>query len=689
MPPRSLTAVLRAVAHQAFYCGALCLFAQPAWALGLAGSSGAAVIGQPLDVTVQVRLDNGETLSAECVAAEVSFGEQRVPAQAVRATVEGAGTGAGSANAARIRVNTSAAVDEPVVDVLVSAGCGVRVSRRYLVLAANPNGAAPASQTVIVRPVSIAPPADTAATAGIAAATAAATAAAAAPAVVAGGTTKPATLAPLRPAPRPATAIVAPAAQSAAPVRSRLRMDFADDISKSSSSDAEAEAVGIEQAMQAVAEAASAARAIAEAASAANQRAANLELTVQQLRKEAQGQLDVNTRLRQQLERTDNVTRWTWLLALTSAALLALCMWLWQKLRKLQRQKSIQPGNDSALSSRAGPTSRQAAAPSSIVASETGPDTMAGEPPRTDAGVLDRGRATVPAKHHMAPAFSPAETWLPTLEKVVDPASLARPAAAAHVDAPESAVERTDPSLQSLQGARLALRDVSIEELIDLEQQADFFVALDQDDAAIGLLADHLRQTAGASPLPYLKLLEIYRRRGDRNDYERTRVRFNQRFNAYAPEWHVDLQSGRNLEDYPGILPRLCEVWPQPLDSMAELEALLFRKSRGEMFELPAYREVLFLYALARDLLEREASTSGKVDVLLPIASPAAMASASAFSPTAPVPFLELGKSTPRDALPLPDTPGAPLDFDISVDHGHKASIFDPLSESPQALRRP
>ena len=40
--------------------------------------------------------------------------------------------------------------------------------------------------------------------------------------------------------------------------------------------------------------------------------------------------------------------------------------------------------------------------------------------------------------------------------------------------------------------------------------------------------------------------------------------------------------------------------------SVAELEALLFRRGAGsEMFELPAYQEVLFLYQLARDLHDR------------------------------------------------------------------------------------
>jgi pilus assembly protein FimV len=655
---RLLTVVLPVLCGLAIGCGC----ALPAWALGLAGSSGAANIGQPLDIVVQARLDNGETLTAECVSAEVSFGEQRVAAQAVRTSVESAGSGAGSANAVRIRVSTTVAVDEPVVDVWVSVGCGVRVSRRYLVLAAASGAGvgSNASQTVIVRPIAITPPGD-------------AVQAVAVPLVAGSTTAAPA----VRAAPRVAAVAAAPV------VTSRLRMDFADAAP-------DTEAVTIEQAMQAVADAASAARAIAAAASAATQRANTLEATVQQLRVQAQMQLDVNERLRQQLAVADTAARWTWLLAVTSAALLALCVWLGRKVMRLQAgNKMVAPdsANMSMLSGRAGPPSKlpEMAEPATAASlAAAGPHT---EPQSNGAN----GRHSVPAWPAPAPAFSAPETWLPTLDSVVEPHAKSAPERKA-LEAPESAVERTDPTLQSLQGARLALRDVSIEELIDLEQQADFFVALDQDDAAINLLTDHLRQTAGGNPLPYLKLLEIYRRRGDRNDYERCRVRFNQRFNAYAPDWDVGLQSGRDLESYPGVVPRLQQVWGRPLDSMAELEALLFRKSRGELFDLPAYREVLFLYAIARDLLDREATDAGQVDVLLPIAATATALAMppQAFSATAPLPLTDAKVASEFDAAMMQDTsdmPTAPVDFDLTVEHGQTASIFDPLKPS-SALRR-
>jgi hypothetical protein len=205
-------------------------------------------------------------------------------------------------------------------------------------------------------------------------------------------------------------------------------------------------------------------------------------------------------------------------------------------------------------------------------------------------------------------------------------------------------------------------RDVSIEELIDLEQQAEFFVVLGQDDAAIDLLIGHIRATGGTSPLPYLKLLEIYRRLGDRESYERTRERFNHRFNAYAPDWDSDLQHGRSLDEYPGVMQRLQQTWPNPLDAMAELEALMFRRDGGELFELPAYRELLFLYSMARDLLDHQGGPPTSIDVLLPLTETAT------FEPTTARPHLftsatglaELSRATdpPIELLRASDEPG-------------------------------
>ncbi|HKX40724.1 MAG TPA: hypothetical protein VJO99_06175, partial [Burkholderiaceae bacterium] len=212
------------------------------------------------------------------------------------------------------------------------------------------------------------------------------------------------------------------------------------------------------------------------------------------------------------------------------------------------------------------------------------------------------------------------------------------------------------PAMAAPQPPDREARELSVEELIDLEQQAEFFIVLGQDDAAIELLMSHVRSSGGISPMPYLKLLEIYRRRGDVDAYQRIRERFNRRFNAYAPDWESDLQLGRSLEDYPAVMQKITSLWTGPERTMEHLDGLLFRRQQdGETFELPAYRELLFLYSIARDLAEQDASRPGAdVDLLLPIGE----------SDSGPISQL-MSATSSLDARPA-QTSTMPLDVDVS-----------------------
>lgn len=186
-------------------------------------------------------------------------------------------------------------------------------------------------------------------------------------------------------------------------------------------------------------------------------------------------------------------------------------------------------------------------------------------------------------------------------------------------DAPEPAP--ADSSTPEVHEAARVRQELTADELIDLEQQADFFIVLGQEEAAIDLLMSHVRSSGGTSPMPYLKLLEIYRRRGDSDAYDRIRERFNRRFNAHAPAWESDPRAGRALEGYPDTLTRLQETWPVAPRAVDLLEALLFRRDASDgVFDLPAFEELLFLYTVARDVVEHESTPDG-VDLLLPLGS--------------------------------------------------------------------
>lgn len=151
-------------------------------------------------------------------------------------------------------------------------------------------------------------------------------------------------------------------------------------------------------------------------------------------------------------------------------------------------------------------------------------------------------------------------------------------------------------------------RSVATEELFDVQQQADFFVSLGEDEQAIQVLKDHLMESHEPSALTYLDLFHIYHRLGRRQDYENLREEFNHVFNAGAPPFDRYTQRGQGLESYETAFSRIQALWPQPrvLDL---IEQSIFRDStehNTEVFDLEAYRELLMLHAIAKDLIQRD-----------------------------------------------------------------------------------
>ena len=101
-----------------------------AQALTLGRVHGSALIGQPLNVTVEIQLDAGEDVAALCLDADVFQADVRQDAGRVRIAIEPA-----TGSAARVRVMSSALIEEPVVSFNLRTGCGQKTSRRYVLLA--------------------------------------------------------------------------------------------------------------------------------------------------------------------------------------------------------------------------------------------------------------------------------------------------------------------------------------------------------------------------------------------------------------------------------------------------------------------------------------------------------------------------------------------------------------------------
>lgn len=603
MPPRAtaliLACALSAVAHEV-------------QALGFGRLNSTAVLGQPLNLPVPLRLDAGEQLELECVQAAVTAGESQWGRDQVRVRLE-----PGSSPSEWVaRITSTLAVEEPVVEITLTVGCERRFSRRFIALA-DPPGMQPARQEspapataavpfAAAEPSAVVePPPRSSRSQPARAADGQATA----PATQRNGRTTPSARKPAGSSPAVASAAPRPAARADNGARlmlevggPRLKLDIEDPVFMPSAPADSAASATESDAASAVPE---------------TQRLQLLEKTLAELQRDSQSAREATGALRARLAEAETGNRaLPWVLGLLVLAVLV-AVWLAWRLRRLHEQA--------------------AGLPHWWAPEQSGGELVAGE---------SFVEALEPTAPHRAPPQAPQQEF--TLDDLADeatdrigeatsplPAALALerevaqrlPTRDAAPLPPEAPIERTmvmPPASFTVERAPAEpqpAREVSVEELLDLEQQADFFIALGQEDAAVDLLMSHLRSTGGLSPLPYTKLLEIYRRQGDREAYERIRARFNRRFNAYAPDWDAGPLSGRALEDYAAVVQQLQALWSQPLDAMALLEAMLFRKdSAHELFDLPAYKDVLLLYALARDLWQLQGGTRATgVDVLLPL----------------------------------------------------------------------
>ncbi len=621
---------------------ALGLAAPSADAVGFGRTSNTTQLGQPLNFVVAVRLEADELLPRECVSAEVQSGENQLPPQQIRVTLEG-----GDAVDRRVRVTTSGLIDEPVVTVSVTLGCNAKVTRRFVAFIDPPlinaaQTAAPSEPAQAQRvdapaaPIVAAaqgtnPPAPAERSTVRSGASDARSRAATRALTVATPSEARAPAAPRAERPPRPTPARQPSVARAAPAGARLQLETAAPVvARPAPSPASAPivvaAAPTAPAAPAVAEPASAAKAdeSAELLAKERQRIQSLEDGLAKLRADSQATQASLAALQLRLKGAESERYANPLVyALAGvAALLALAVaGLWWRQSRTRHSSQWWAG-------------------------------------------------PAPAASNARLAAVPADPAEPALSA---PAPLVAPQTEADAFQISTFIEEDEPAPIAAPAAAEKPRALSVEELIDLEQQAEFFIVLGQDEAAIELLLSHVRSDGGISPLPYLKLLEIYRRRGEGEAYERIRERFNRRFNSHAPDWDSDPQQGRVLADYADTIARLQRLWTSPTRVLETLDASLFRRDKnGETFDLPAYRELLFLYSIARDLAEHAGTLpSPSVDLLLPLDDPAE------------APIARLNATVQSGDSPRSDLLTIPLDLDVSLSPG-----THDVEAPPSALRR-
>lgn len=142
------------------------------------------------------------------------------------------------------------------------------------------------------------------------------------------------------------------------------------------------------------------------------------------------------------------------------------------------------------------------------------------------------------------------------------------------------------------------------EELVDVQQQADFFISLGQPEQAVEVLLSHIGDNVETSVLVFRDLFDLFHQINRRQDYAVLGERFNRVFNAAIPPFDLYTDSSPGLDAYPVIMARIEALWLLP-NVLEVIEESIFRHGDGEMkpFDLEAYRELLMLYAVAKQII--------------------------------------------------------------------------------------
>jgi hypothetical protein len=565
----------------------LLLITSSSLAVSLGPVRGTALVGRTLDLSVLARLDTGDDAAALCTDAELMYSDTRIDLSKVTVRT----SAAGEPGQALIRVTSSVIVDEPVVSLMLRAGCSAKNSRRYVLLADLPMQAAE-RQLPLITPATVA---------GVSPAPAGSSRATAAPggesdvpgASGSAGRASSAAPAAVRAPRRPP---IAPAAGDATVIRDsstsrpavgaslsqslrlgepavrksgtpRLRLDSAElpaESTPSLKSFSELQSLPTESNPRR-SEFAALWRALNlrpdEVAHDA-QRLDELQAQARSLR-EANSKNQADLALtREQLKKAE-VGRYANPLVYALAALLA-CLLLGAGYLYYRFKNSR---------------------------------TSAAWWDQRDAESVDPGRSTVRAEPRSL------ESRFPTAGRPV----LVPEPQRHRVQLEENSVPgfRAGDSTFSPSGISASPRGVNVNELFDIAQQADFFVSLGQHDHAIEVLSNHIRENVQTSPLAYLDLFKLYHDMDRQREYDELRVEFNRIFNAEVPPFQGFRQSGEGLEAYEGAMTRIQSLWntPRVLDV---IEESLFRKPGrpAEAFGLEAYRELLLLYAIANEFID-------------------------------------------------------------------------------------
>ena len=537
-------------------------------AQSLGTASAEVLLGKPLEMTVPARFDAAER-DGECVRADVFYGETRIRADQVRATV------VGTDQQRRIRIESATPVDEPVVTVSVRAGCRNTITRNYTLLPEYPSETLLAALETRMR---------AAAATGttplrLAASPAAAPAPRTSPRVAPARTTRE-VVAEARQAVAEPTA-PARAFRKEAPARgSRLQLEALDAIEPEArtllrTSHALAEPDGDAARRATAALLWKAINADPQELLRTSQMLQKLESDLAQLR-QATGQTRAEmAALRQRLDQAQ-----PWYASATLAQLLAILVLaagaaagvLWYRTRRLDARTQAWFAPEAG---EAQPAQADAVAPQ-------------GE------GEVVVEHAAQPAPHAVpqpltagfAPPVVPVAVATP---RILEPIDFEVPAGAAHAPVVDGALR--------------------VETLAATFEEVEFLSSLGLASDAMDVLKTYLQDSSAPAPLAFLELMRLCDQDDDAAGLASVRRRYVHVFGTEPPRLQ-DVTASLGLESLPQLSARITRAWGTPEAPRLIEDSLFKAPAPGMPPTLQAGRDLICLHGLAMALVQEAAHLS-------------------------------------------------------------------------------
>lgn len=573
-------------------------------ALSMGNGRGAVVIGSPVDLSFDIQPDQGSDIGSSCIGATLVAGDTPISPSRVRVTPQAESAG----RAAFVRVQTTSAVDEPVLTVSLTAGCTGKVTRTYTFLA-DPPGRVPAPVAAGQLPVvpaalpgnpgvsagtsgqasaSSSPPDRNAAGVPARGAAAAPSRAAAASAAAARAPRASAPAAAAAPARTTARVIASPQAPAPATPGPRLVLEPLDlwlESPVALRASNQLLSTPAEEASPQRAEAAAAWKALnatPESLAQDAERLRVLEAEAKTVRAGSAQQLATTQQLQQQLDEANE--RFPAMVVYVLGALLLLALgllaWVWQR-----------SSRQAALSEKSW---RESVKVSAV-------DSSAPTAGQVDPGWEPLETLPIPSMKGDLLAPSGSAALFKDAKPVSAPAPLyAAPTAVAAAAAARVPVSPPKAPAPSVEPAR-ALQIVNPDDLFDIQQQAEFFVSVGEHNQAVEVLRKHIVDHKETTPVAYLELLRLFHTLSRAEDFMQLRSQFMRYFNAKVPEFSAFNRQGRPLDRYPEALAEIEAEWSSPA-VLHTLDKFLFHRPGNtvEPFDLAAYDDLLLLLGIAQ-----------------------------------------------------------------------------------------